>query len=469
MANPHPALLSAILMGAVVPALAHGERVADGPTIAIEMYIEPALALRAPEMNPDQYEAYLRELFRSIVPEAPLVSGAQQARDASHVIVVDFAATDERGMARVSVGVKHGRGTTRRMELARVASAILVATDAAAVEAFLRQQASRIITLYRLRVTDVATPSGGGDTPSSAELGMTLVMDPHVGGPPAEAVSSAIRTTLAEELPGITLVGPFQLGEDGGRARPMLTVEFERVSDTGGRNRVRVILRDRERGELSRADEVYDDGDADRAIRFLRETMRTVAGKLLEDPLLFPLVPPGNAVLPDPVPIPIEREWEDQPAAAASDPAATATAPAATAQAAAPSAPRSSWRRPLRIATLSGIGVGLLGLGLGAWQGIVAKQAEADFRSADAQHEALDAKQRSETAGARANLLIGAGAAVTVVASTVLTLDLLGIFQSRPSARAAQPGSTRQTREYCRVGIGVAPSAFVVHGAFSLP
>lgn len=365
-------------------------------------------------------------------------------------------------MARVTVSVKLGRGVTRRMELARVASMVVVATDAAAIEAFLRQQASRITTLYQLRRAGAATSSGSGGSAQAAELGMTLVMDPHVHGPPAEAVSSAIRTTLAEELPGVTLVGPFGLGEDGGRSRPMLTVEFMRVVDAGGRNRVRIVLADRERGELFRADEVYDNGDADRALRFLRETMRTVAGKLLEDPLLFPLVPPGNAALPEPVPIPIEREWGDatgpqQSGSPPSAPAATAHHPPPPV----PPSPRSPWLRPWRIGALSGAGVGLVALGIGTWQGIVAKRAESDFRHADSQRDAVDAKRRSEIAAKRANVWLGVSGAVTAIAATVFTLDVFGIIGERPNGRTETQPAT--------VGIGATPHAVVVSGTLSLP
>lgn len=472
--NRVPALLGAFLMGMALSASASAERAAEGPTIAIEMYVEPALALRAPEMNPDQYEAYLRELFRGIVPEAPLVAGQGRMRDASHVVVVDFSSTEERGMARVTVSVKLGRGVTRRMELARVASTIVVATDAAAVEAFLRQQATRVIVLYRLRQSgDATVPSGESCSVPAAELGMTLVINERVHGPAAEAVSSAIRTTLAAELPGITLVGPFGPGEDGGRTRPMLAVEFARAlePDLGGmsgsavwsaRNRVRIVLTDRERGELFRADEVYDDGDAERALRFLRETMRTVAGKLLEDPLLFPLVPPASAGVPESAPIPIDREWEDAPGPQRSEnPPAAPVATARRPPSPAPPPPRSSWRRPWRIGALSGAGVGLVALGIGTWQGIAAKRAESDYRHAEAQLDALDAKRRSEVAGARANVWLGVSGAVTAIAATVFALDVLGIIGERPSGRTETQPAT--------VDIGATPGAFVVTGAFSLP
>lgn len=469
MMNRVPALLGAVLMGMALPASVNAERTAAGPTIAIEMYIEPVLALRAPDMNPDRYEAYLRELFRGLVPETPLVV---EARNASHILVVDFSSTEERGMARVTVSVKLGRGVTRRMELARVASITVVASDTAAVESFLRQQASRVIALYRLRRNDdaPASPSGGRSVPA-AELGMTLVINERVRGPAPEAVSSVIRTTLATELPGITLVGPFGPGEDGGRTRPMLAVEFARVLDVeessgtvaeNGRNRVRVILTDRERGELFRADEVYDDGDAERALRFLRETVRTVAGKLLEDPLLFPLVPPTRTAAPEPVPIPIDREWEDAPNPQRSED--SPAAPAAIAHRPPPLAslpPRSPWRRPWRIGALSGAGVGLVALGIGAWQGIVAKQAESDFRHAESQREAVDAKRRSEVAGERANVWLGVSGAVTAIAATIFTLDVLGIIGERPSGRTETQRSA--------VGIGATPDAFVVSGTFLLP
>lgn len=470
MTNRVPALLGAVLVHMALSASANAERTAASPTIAIEMYIEPVLALRAPDMNPDRYEAYLRELFRGLVPETPLVV---EARNASHILVVDFSSTEERGMARVTVSVKLGRGVTRRMELARVASTTVVASDTVAVESFLRQQASRIIALYRLRRNDDASapPSGSRSVPA-AELGMTLVINERVRGPAPEAVSSVIRTTLAAELPGITLVGPFGPGEDGGRSRPMLAVEFARVLDShggggaaaeSGRNRVRVILTDRERGELFRADEVYDDGDAERALRFLRETMRTVAGKLLEDPLLFPLVAPAGPAVPDPVPIPIDREWEDTPNPQRSEnppaaPAATARRPPPPA----PPPPPSPWHRPWRIGALSGAGVGLVALGIGTWQGIAARRAEFDFRHAESQRDAVDAKRRSEVAGERANAWLGIGGAVTAIAATVLTLDVFGIIGDRPSERAAVQRSAA-------VGIGATPHAVVVSGTFSLP
>lgn len=467
MMNRVPALLGAVLVHMVLSASANAERTAAGPTIAIEMYIEPVLALRAPDMNPDRYEAYFRELFRGLVPAASLVA---EARNASHVLVVDFSSTEERGMARVTVSVKLGRGVTRRMELARVASIIVVASDTAAVESFLHQQASRVIALYRLRQSDdaPASPSGGRSVPA-AELGMTLVINERVRGPAPEAVSSVIRTTLAAELPGITLVGPFGPGEDGGRSRPMLAVEFARVLDAhggggaaaeSGRNRVRVILTDRERGELFRADEVYDDSDAERALRFLRETMRTVAGKLLEDPLLFPLVAPTGHAVPEPVPI--DREWEDAPNPQRSEDSPAAPAAIAHRPPPAPSPPRSSWRRPWRIGALSGAGVGLIALGIGTWQGIAAKRAEFDFRHAESQRDAVDAKRRSEVAGERANVWLGVSGAVTAIAATVLTLDILGIIGDPPNERAAAQRSAG-------IGIGATPDAFVVSGTFSLP
>lgn len=454
------ALLCTVVVSAIAhPALADAKDEGSSLAIAIEMYVDPVLAVRAPEMDPSRYETYTRELFRGIAPEIPVVVEGVGARNASHVFVIDFAPAEQRGMVRVTVSVKSGRGVTRRMELARVATAAIAAHDAPAFEAFLRQQVSRVVALYRFRSGGVpdATQSHGADrSMPAAELGMTLVVDPHVRGPAAEAVSSAIRTTLASALPGITLVGPFVSAKEAGTERPMLAVEITQMRDAvddSGRNRVRITLSDRERGELLRADEVYDDGDAERALRFLRETMRTVAGKLLEDPLLFPIVSVPVRDTPEPRNAPIDREWDDPPVASPTSAEAASHVQARVDTTTA--LPR--WHRIVRVSEVAVTGLGAVTIGLGAWQGLAARSAASEYRNARIQLDAQDAKQRSEDHAHRANQLFALGAAAVVVGGTSIVLDVFGVY-SRWSSHDRHASA-----------ITVLPTNHGIVGAWSVP
>ncbi|MBI4449441.1 hypothetical protein HY634_00090, partial [Candidatus Uhrbacteria bacterium] len=144
--------------------------------IAIEMYVDPVLAVRVSDLDPSRYETYVRELFRGTAPETPIVVEGTGTRRASHVFVIDFAPAEQRGMVRVTVSVKLGRGVTRRMELARVATTTVASGDGAAFETFLRQQVARVVALYRLRdggVPDAAQGRTGDRAMPVAELGMT--------------------------------------------------------------------------------------------------------------------------------------------------------------------------------------------------------------------------------------------------------------------------------------------------------
>jgi len=420
--------------------------------IAVEMYVDPVLAVRAPEMDPSRYETYVRELFRGIAPETPVVTEGAGARNASHVLVMDFSPAEQRGEVRVTVSMKLGRGVTRRLDLARVAATTVEAADAVALESFLRQQVSRVVALYQLRggrASDETQEHGRDRTIPIAELGMTLVVDSRVRGPAVDAMSSAIRTTLASALPGVTLVGPFVSAQEAGTERPMLAVEIVRLdretgdtSTGGGRNRVRITLTDRERGELLRADEVYDDGDAERALRFLRETIRTVAGKLLEDPLLFPIVSLPDATTSGPGHLLIEREWGNPPHVvpptnAVAAPDAQTRVPVTT------TLPR--WRRIVRASEIVGVALGVVTLGFGTWQGLAAHSAASDYRHARVQLEAEDAKQRSEERAKLANSLFVFGAAAVAIGGTSIVLDLSGVYDrwsgcdGRPSAITVLP------------------------------
>jgi len=402
----------------------------EPPTVAIETYVDPVLAVRTPELDPSRYETYIREFVRATVPRAKIIAEAPGERAASHVLAMDFSPGEAAGEVRVTLNVKVGRGLARRMDLGKSASARVVASDTAAIERFLRQHVQRIVGLYRLGGGPFATTESGTDATSRIELGVAIIFDPKARTPAPDAVSGVIRTTLTTELPNVILIGPVDPA-DRGADRAVLRIE----TWTG---RLRVVLTDPARGELFRAEGTFEDGDGARALRFLREAVRAAALKFSE-PALVPIVGAGSAT-PRPPDGPIEREWG--PSGQESGGPATAAAPLSPV---APltarlqthdeqSLPTSRW--VVRGITGGVVGLGLAGLGVGVWAGLDAKDAAADFHRAGTQLDANRAKHRSEERAQLANRMFLAGTGALILGGTSIALDAFGVYDrwfGRPS------------------------------------
>ncbi|MDP3770846.1 MAG: hypothetical protein Q8R16_00930, partial [bacterium] len=90
----------------------------------------------------------------------------------------------------------------------------------------------------------------------------------------------------------------------------------------------------------------------------------------------------------------------------------------------------------VRVSEVAVAGLGVVTIGFGAWQGLAARSAASEYRSAIIQLDAHDAKERSETHARRANTLFALGAASVVLGGTSIALDFSGVYD-RWSGRGA--------------------------------
>ncbi|MFH1430738.1 MAG: hypothetical protein ABIG71_04455 [Candidatus Uhrbacteria bacterium] len=79
----------------------------------------------------------------------------------------------------------------------------------------------------------------------------------------------------------------------------------------------------------------------------------------------------------------------------------------------------------------SGLGVGALLVGVGAWQGIVALDESTTYVEATTQRQALAARDRGLAAAMNANVLFAAGGVVAGTSITLLILDALGVLDAK--------------------------------------
>lgn len=439
-------------------ALARGDEAKT--MVAVSLFVDASVRSQVTPADVERYETYVRTLLSSLVPGLPVITEEPGEAVATHVLQVDFTPRED-GKVRMTVNVKVGRSTARRMDLGKSASTVVAPSDHAAVEDFLRRQVKRIIGLYKLHAPRVAAVGAADPPPDetihTTELGIRLVMDPQVTRPKVEAVSSVIRTVLSEQLPGVTLIGSAEAGP-GSAPRPVLAIEIRRFVTTvsGGasatpakdsehivQGQISVILTNFEGRELFRADDVYDLEDEARALAFLRASLLSAAQKLTP---LVPLV--ATAPVPEPVVIPIDRERGDPTGEHAGSPhAAPPPHPAPSVSASrTTSSTRRDWRPLRRTAELSVAGVGVILLGVGTSYGLQARDWEQQYRRADNQLDAATAKRRSEHEGRTANRWFLVGGITAGVAAVALSLDLFGVFDrgaSRaPDRKVAAPATT---------------------------